>query len=81
MQEPEHAKFIAWAKVSWRYTYTQIMAKQREEWLRREAESRQAPAAHPAGCACWDCVLALYGAAAKHRAVLDQRARAKDEAF
>jgi hypothetical protein len=66
--EPKNARFVRWAKKNWQHAYQQIVAAEREEWLRR-----QTPKVHKAGCACWNCLLGLHSEVAKHQAKMQVR--------
>ena len=67
LHEPKTAEFVRWTAKHWQDAHRQIIAAEREEWLRRQAQV--APPHHPS-CACWDCVLRLHGEAAQHQARL-----------
>ena len=69
MHEPKTAEFVRWTAKHWQDAHRQIMAAEREEWLRREAEAAHPPE-HSPGCACWACVLRLHSEAARHQAEL-----------
>ena len=75
LHEPTTAPFVRWTAKHWQDAHRQIMAAEREEWLRRQTEA----APHSPGCACWDCVLRLHGEAARHQAMLAVRFREDQE--